>query len=74
MNTDKIVQLMLNIYNFLITILLWIGLLISIPYNGIMYFNYNEFGEMWLEFWLLPISALFILGFGIYYYKKEEKK
>ena len=54
------------------TILFWSLLLISIPNNGLALLNFNAVGELWFEFWLMPITALFIIGFGIYNYKKGD--
>ena len=68
---NKLIQFLLNIYSGLLTILLWILLIVSIPDNGLILLNFNAVGEMWFEFWLMPIIILFILGFGIYILKQE---
>lgn len=74
MNINKLVQLMLNIYSGLVTLLLLILLIVSIPNGGLVLINFNAYGELTIELILMPITAIFILSFAIYVYKKEENE
>lgn len=74
MNANKLVQLMLNIYGGSVTLLLLILLIVSIPNDGLVLINFNAYGELIIEFILMPIIAIFIFGFAIYVCKKGENE
>lgn len=61
---NKTIQFSISLYAFAMTFILWWALICSIPADGIIIFDFNRVGEIWLDFWLFTIPGIFCLLYG----------
>ena len=63
MKLNEYKQLIINLITIGILIYLWYGIILSIPNNGIIYFDFNSIGEIWIELIIIPIIIIFIIKY-----------